>query len=70
MTFEFLWPTTISPRNASLGSLTMMQDGKGLLYSYFLLQIMVKLLSDFWCAERSFPKRTISSNHLGEYEDC
>ena len=31
---------------------------------------MVKLLSDFWCVERSFLKRTISSNRLGEYEDC
>ena len=31
---------------------------------------MVKLLSDFWCAEMSFPKRTISSNYLGEYQHC
>ena len=30
---------------------------------YFLLQIMVKLLPDFWCAERSFLKRTIPFNH-------
>ena len=44
------------------------QDGKGLLPVVFTLQIMVKLLSDFWCAERSFLKRTISSDHFGEYE--
>ena len=31
---------------------------------------MVKLLSNFWCAERSFLKRTISSNQLSEYENC
>ena len=31
---------------------------------------MVKLLSDFWCAERSFLKETIFSNIFGEYKYC
>ena len=47
-----------------------MQDGKGLLPGNFPLQIMFKLLADFWCAERSFPKKTIPSSFFGEYKYC
>ena len=64
MTFEFLWPTTISPRNASLGSSQRRKMVKA--YS----PIMLKLLADSWCAERSFPKKTIPSGCLGEYKCC
>ena len=35
MTFEFLWPTTISPRNGSARKPTTTQDGKGLLCVIF-----------------------------------
>ena len=31
---------------------------------------MFKLLADSWCAERSFPKKTIPSSCLGEYKCC
>ena len=31
---------------------------------------MFKLLADSWCAERSFPKKTIPSSFLGEYQYC
>ena len=48
----------------------MTQDGKGLLSNNFPLQIMFKLLADSWCAERSFPKKTIPSSFFGEYTYC
>ena len=31
---------------------------------------MFKLLADSWCAERSFPMKTISSSLFGEYKYC
>ena len=48
----------------------MTQDGKGLLCGNFLLQIMLKVLADSWCAETSFVKKTISSSCFGEYKCC
>ena len=48
----------------------MTQDGTGLLPDIFPLQIMFKLLADSWCAERSFPKKTIPSSFFGEYKYC
>ena len=48
----------------------MMQDGKGLLPDNFPLQIMFKLLAEYWCAEKSFLTKTISSSPLGEYKYC
>ena len=45
-----------------------MQDGKGLLCGNFLLQIMLKMLDNSWCAETSFPKKTIPSSCFGEYK--
>ena len=48
----------------------MTQDGKGLLCCNFPLQIMLNMLDDSWCAETSFPKKTISSSLFGEYKYC
>ena len=31
---------------------------------------MFKLLADSWCAERSFPNKTIPSSFFGEYKYC
>ena len=47
-----------------------MQDGKGLSPENFPLQIMFKLLAASWCAERSFPKKTIPSSFFREYQYC
>ena len=48
----------------------MTQDGTGLFPDNFPLQIMFKPLADSWCAERSFPKKTIPSSFFGEYKYC
>ena len=69
ITFVFLWPTTISPRNASR-KLVMTQDGKGLFSNNFPLQVIFALLANSWCPERSFQTKTISSGYLGEYKFC
>ena len=46
------------------------QNGTGLLSGNFPLQIMFNLLADSWCAERSFPMKTIPSSFFGEYKYC
>ena len=69
ITFVFLWPTTISPRNASRKLVTT-QDGKGLIPITFPLQVIFALLANSWCPERSFQTKTISSGYLGEYKFC
>ena len=67
ITFVFLWPTTISPRNASRKLVTT-QDGKGLFSNNFPLQVIFALLANSWCPERSFQTKSISSGYLGEYQ--
>ena len=49
---------------------TTTQDGKGLLCGNLLLQIMLKMLDNSWCAEMSFPNKTIPSSCFGEYKCC
>ena len=46
------------------------QDGKGLLFDNFPLQVMFTLLANSWCPERSFLTNTIYSNLFGEYNYC
>ena len=48
----------------------MTQDGTGLLPDNFPLQVMFTLLANSWCAERSFPMKTISSSLFSEYKYC
>ena len=67
---SFLWPITISPRNASLGSSRRRKMVKAYFCGNFPLQIMLKMLDDSWCAETSFPKKTIPSSCSGEYKCC
>ena len=64
ITFVFLWPTTISPRNASLGSSRRCKMVKAYSVVNFSLQILLNMLDDSWCAETSFPMKTISYCHL------
>ena len=47
-----------------------MQDGKGLLYGNFLLQKMLRMIVNSWCAETTFPKKSIPSSCFGEYKCC
>ena len=69
ITFEFLWLTTISPRNAPLGSSRQRKMVKAYSVLFFITE-MVQLLTDSWCAAKAFLTRTIPFDHWGEYENC